>query len=78
MHFAKDAEWVRRSLHDLCQPLTALQCRLSLGMMCVGEDDAAELAELRRMMHDSLTECERMMDLVRVMQLKLDEEEGLQ
>jgi hypothetical protein len=43
-------------LHDLCQPLTALQCRLEMGRM-LGHPEALEeavkggLEETRRMFH---------------------------
>lgn len=43
-------------LHDLCQPLTALQCRLEMGKM-LGHPEALEeavnggLKETRRMFH---------------------------
>jgi hypothetical protein len=30
---------IERELHDLCQPLTALQCKLELGQM-IGEPEA--------------------------------------
>ena len=33
---------LERELHDLCQPLTSLQCQLELGQMC--GDQAALLA----------------------------------
>ena len=41
-------------LHDLCQPLTALQCRLELAEM-EGEEES-----MRRAIADSLTEYERL------------------
>jgi len=33
---------IESELHDLCQPLTTLQCRLELGLMC---GDVASLME---------------------------------
>ncbi|WP_263409173.1 hypothetical protein [Terriglobus tenax] len=41
-------------LHDLCQPLTALQCRLELAEL--GEDETG----LRRAISEGLVECERL------------------
>lgn len=41
-------------LHDLCQPLTALQCRLELAEV---EGDAAAM---QRAIVDGLAECERL------------------
>ena len=31
-----DGAWMDGALHDLCQPLTALQCRLFLATMAAG------------------------------------------
>ncbi|MDE1161693.1 MAG: hypothetical protein PW792_07070 [Acidobacteriaceae bacterium] len=36
---------MERELHDLCQPVTSLQCRLELGKMMGGEAALAEAAE---------------------------------
>jgi hypothetical protein len=60
-----------QALHDLSQPLTAMECRLYLGMMSSGgEPEAAELVETIR---ESLAECERLMVRVRSMQDRLRE-----
>ena len=64
-----DREWMRQALHDLSQPLTAMECRLYLGVMS-GEPEAAELVETIR---ESLVECERLMARVRAMQDHLNE-----
>ncbi len=51
-----DIEQSHQELHDLCQPLTALQCRLEMGRM-LGHPEALEealkgaLEETRRMFH---------------------------
>lgn len=51
-----DLEQSHLELHDLCQPLTALQCRLEMGRM-LGQPEALEeavkggLEETRRMFH---------------------------
>jgi hypothetical protein len=72
--------WIRVALHDLCQPLTALECRLYLGTLEV--EDAHEGAivspenlRLRDTLGDALAECERMMALVRGMQERLNNKE---
>ncbi len=52
-------------LHDLCQPLTALQCRLEIGKM----DATAEGMETA--IEDALTECTRLNGMVRAMQDKV-------
>lgn len=36
---------LERELHDLCQPLTALQCRLELGKVIGGEAALLEAAD---------------------------------
>ena len=68
----RDAEFrlteeVRKALHDLCQPLTALQCRLYLGTLEHQPDT------LKQTVKESLVECERMMLRVRQLQEKLEE-----
>lgn len=60
-------------LHDLCQPLTALQCRLYLSTVHV-PDSEQERTEMRRVIQDGLRLCEQMMLTVRSMQLHVDEE----
>ena len=37
---ASHTDWIREALHDLCQPLTALECRLYLGTMGEGGGEA--------------------------------------
>lgn len=38
-------EELERELHDLCQPVTSLQCRLELGRLCGGEEALLEAAD---------------------------------
>lgn len=52
-------------LHGLCQPLTALQCRLEIGRM------EATLEGLDAAIVDALRECVRVNALVRAMQDKV-------
>ena len=61
----EDAEWMRGALHDLCQPLTALECRLFLGLNETGE------AELRSTIKEAIQQCERLISGVRGMQVRL-------
>jgi signal transduction histidine kinase len=52
------------ALHDLCQPLTVLQCRLALGEM-IDEPDA-----MREAIREALQECLRLnqtVDTIRAM-----------
>ncbi len=60
-----EAEWIRVALHDLCQPLTALECRLFLGL---GETDETAM---RAAMKEAMLQCERLIDGVRGMQVRL-------
>ena len=65
-----EVSWMRRRLHDLCQPLTAMECRLVLGPM--GERGAEPTPEdMRQTIHEALIECERLMTQVRLMQDRL-------
>lgn len=68
-------EMVLSGLHDLCQPLTAIECRLSIALM--KRDDmprerrrsaVEEVTELRLALEESLAECHRMMVQMRSMQ----------
>jgi hypothetical protein len=59
-------ERIEQALHDLCQPLTVLQCKLELGLLSGGED------AIQAAVKDGLHECRRlnasvlaMRDLVR-------------
>jgi hypothetical protein len=49
------------ALHDLCQPLTVLQCKLELGLLKGGEE-ATHAAVV-----DGLHECRRMNAVVKTM-----------
>ncbi len=59
--------WLGEALHDLCQPLTALQCRLFLATLA--EEDCAEMVAAVR---ESLRQCERAIALVRGMQARCE------
>ena len=50
-----------KELHDLCQPLTVLQCRLEYGLMCGGE------AELKDAVEGGLKDTNRMFERIREM-----------
>lgn len=55
------------ALHDLCQPLTVLQCRLAMGEL-IGEPDA-----MRSAIHEALLECGRLNRAVGSMRAMLQE-----
>jgi signal transduction histidine kinase len=54
-------EGIDRLLHELCQPLTVLQCRLAMGELS-GEQDA-----MREAIGAALGECARLNDAVSAM-----------
>ena len=64
-------DWLQDALHDLSQPLTALQGRLFLATLHPPGSEQ-ERAEMRRAVQDGLQQCERMMVRVRSMQQHLD------
>ncbi len=55
---AAGMDQIGRALHDLCQPLTTLQCRLEIAGM-TGTDEA-----YREAVDMGLAECERLMQSV--------------
>lgn len=68
--------WMQGALHDLCQPLTALQCRLALATLVQKNGREEEVRELRATVIESLVECERLIGHVRRMQNGLGDGEG--
>jgi hypothetical protein len=63
------------ALHDLCQPLTALQCRLFLATMAQGQERADEM---ERAVADALKQCDRAIGLVRRMHEEMLTREGVE
>lgn len=70
--------WMQVALHDLCQPLTALQCRLTLATMVTKNGREEEIQELRATVAESLAECDRLIGHVRRMQDGMGDGEGNQ
>jgi signal transduction histidine kinase len=58
-------EQMHADLHDLCQPLTALQCRLEIGRM-LGHDSA-----LQEAVDGGLEETQRMFEVINQMRQRL-------
>jgi hypothetical protein len=54
-------EQISQALHDLCQPLTTLQCRLEIAQLSGSQEDYRDAVKL------GLIECERLIDGVGVM-----------
>jgi hypothetical protein len=52
---------ISQALHDLCQPLTTLQCRLEIAQLSGLQEDYRDAVKL------SLVECERLIEGVGVM-----------
>ncbi len=66
-------DWMQDALHDLSQPLTALQCRLFLAAQHT-PGGVWEQVEMRRAVEEGLQQCERMIVHIRSMQQYLDED----
>lgn len=64
-------KWVREAFHDLCQPLTALQCQLYLALLEVDDSPHQEAKVQREMFEAGLDECKRMIHLIRAAQSKM-------
>ena len=60
-------ERIDRALHNLCQPLTVMQCRLAMGDL-LGEPDA-----MREAIREGLQECARMNQTVGTMRAMLQQ-----
>jgi hypothetical protein len=60
-----DLEQSHAELHDLCQPLTALQCRLELGRML------GDSAALQEAVNGGLEETRRMFEAIALMRQRL-------
>jgi hypothetical protein len=60
-------ERINVALHGLCQPLTVLQCRLSMGDL-LGEPDV-----MREAIRDGLQDCARMNQTVGTMRAMLQQ-----
>ena len=60
-----DLEYSHAELHDLCQPLTALQCRLEIGRML------GQTASLEETLSGALEETRRMFEVIARMRQRL-------
>ena len=60
-----DLEQRHAELHDLCQPLTALQCRLEIGKML------GDVVSLEEAVDGALEETRRMCEVIAVMRQRL-------
>jgi hypothetical protein len=69
----RDGIWMRKALHDLCQPLTTLEGLLYLQTLTRGnrEEPVSADNEVWQAIDEALHECNRMFAIVRVMQERL-------
>lgn len=63
--------WMPKAMHDLCQPLTALECGLFLGTMSADGVGPPTAEELMATILAALQQCERATALVRAMQERM-------
>jgi hypothetical protein len=66
--------WMRKALHDLCQPLTTLDCLLYLSPAS-GAGEVEDSKVLHRALEGAAVECGRMITIVREMQTRMAAEE---
>lgn len=66
-----DLDWMRKAMHDLCQPLTALECGLFLGTIGVDGVRAPTAEELLTTILAALEQCERATVQVRAIQERM-------
>ncbi len=64
--------WLRQALHDVCQPLTALECMLYVGTMSPDGIRAPTSEELLATVQEALAQCERATRGVRAIQDRLE------
>lgn len=63
--------WMRETLHDLCQPLMALECQLYLASLEVENETQRDLSAQRAMFESALHQCQRMIRLIRAAQMQM-------
>jgi hypothetical protein len=66
--------WIREALHDLCQPLTALECGLYIGTMSPDGVRAPRADELLATILEALAQAERLSAALRVIQDRMNSE----
>jgi len=71
---ASELDWMKKAIHDLSQPLTALECGLFLGTMSADGVGAPTAEEMMATILAALRQCERATAQVRAMQERMQEE----
>ena len=69
-----ELDWLRDAMHDLCQPLTALECGLFLGTVSADGVRAPTAEELLATILGALEECDKLTKLVRSIQERMQGE----
>jgi hypothetical protein len=70
----REMEWMREALHDVCQPMTALECGLFIGTMSPDGVRAATADELLATILEALQQCERVSGQIRAIQERMRSE----
>lgn len=63
--------WMRKTLHDLCQPLMALECQLYLASLEVENKMQRDVSAERETFESALHQCQRMIQLIRAAQMQM-------
>jgi len=69
---AGNTAWMQKALHDLTQPLTALECGLFIGTMSPDGIRGPQAEELLHTILEALGQCERVTLQVRAMQDRMN------
>lgn len=64
-----ECDWLRTALHDMAQPLMALECGLFLSTL----DPEQDAAKLRQAIEEATGQCQRMLVCFRAMQSQLSQ-----
>ena len=68
---ADESQWLRSALHDISQPMTALECGLYIGTMTVDGNRTPQAEELMATIRAALEQCHRVSSQLRLMQERL-------
>ena len=71
---SNDTNWLRTALHDLCQPMTALECGLFVGTMSPDGVRMPTAEELMVTIEAALEQCGRVSTQLKAMQNRLQTE----
>ncbi len=68
------ASWMRTAIHDLCQPMTALECGLFIGTMSPDGVRKPTAEDLTVTIIEALEQCGRVSAQLKAMQARLQTE----